>query len=84
MDSKFYLPVTVRWKTKSEINWGAGHQMARSVNFVAMGLVGALAAPHTPRHGYPPILLAFIEKTASDEAHFSSVTFPAEATRWEM
>jgi hypothetical protein len=44
-------------------------------------IVGALAAPHSLRHGYPRILLAFIEKTASDEGHFSSVTFPAEATR---
>lgn len=39
MDLKFYLPVSVRWKTKSERSWETGHQMARSVNFVAMGQV---------------------------------------------
>jgi len=41
-DSKFYLPSTLRWETKSEIKCGAVHQMTRSVNFVAMGLPNPL------------------------------------------
>jgi hypothetical protein len=61
---------------------GGGKSRIKFSSMLQVGIiVGVLAAPHTPRHGYPPILLAFIEKTASDEAHFSSVTFPAEATR---